>query len=145
MDRFNILSEGEKKYQEIVNWTAGIITPMVEFVLHGANIAFSRKGEGMDVQYICKKGRNESVFSLNNTLLDIITVDRDEKPLRYDIRNADFGFFINKATNIVQQRMTLVVSFLNGVSIEKIKEYCENDPQCERAKFIEVDPVNIGK
>ena len=72
-----------------------IVIGQVKMILQSAGLQVEEKGSGSDLVFIIKSGEKEIHFSPYNLLLEIVSVDRDQLPLRFDENLQDFGFFLD--------------------------------------------------
>ena len=57
-------------------------------------------------------------FFLQNLLLEIATVDRDEEPLRFDERLTDFSFFLSKTADLIQSKLRILLHLMEEEDTE---------------------------
>lgn len=81
---------------------APVAIGFVKTLLDAANFEVTQEGSGSDFAYRVKSGELQIKFFLQNLLLEIVTVDRDYKPLKFDEKLVDFDFFISKTSDIVR-------------------------------------------
>lgn len=97
--------------------TLPVVVKILEEVFKEHNIEYKREGSAWKTMYHLKKGDCGAEFFLDNLLLEIITVDRDENPLKFNkaILN-DTPAWIAKTMDVIESKLAMLIPMLNGMS-----------------------------
>jgi hypothetical protein len=117
------------------------IVESISEYLTGIGSKVAMKGEGMDCLLRIEKGEKKIDFLLANTLLEIATIDRDDKPLRFDRKLLDGEYGNRKTIEVVQSKLAVLLPLIiddddGEVAIEKVK----NLKGYERIIILQIDP-----
>ncbi len=100
------------KESERINRFLFFVSPMVvrsvKSQLQSAGLQVTQEGRGLSTAFSIKKNDREAKMYLQNLLLEIATVDRDEEPLRFDENLRDFDFFLAKLVNLTQSKLRIL-------------------------------------
>lgn len=123
-----------------------IVARFVKILLQSAGMDVEEEGRGFELAFSIKKDERESKMYLQNLLLEIATVDRDEQPLRFDENMRDFDFFLAKTTRLVQSKLKVLFHFLGEEDVETAIEKISQDARhYERVRIWQFDQKNTGK
>jgi hypothetical protein len=59
---------------------------------------------------------------MHNLLLEIATVDRDERCLRFDEKLKDFNYFVHKTNQVIDSKLKVLFELLFEDDFDKAKE-----------------------
>ena len=96
-----------------------IVIGQVKMILQSTGLQVEERGSGSDLIFIIKSGEKEVHFSPYNLLLEIVSIDRDEVPLRFDENLQDFGFFLDKMSCLTQSKLQILFKLLAEDDVEK--------------------------
>jgi len=143
------IEKGEAKMQnqnEIakINHFLSLVLPIViellRTILRATGCEVKEEGTGPDLVFSIKSGQKHVEFYLQNLLLEIATVDRDEEPLRFDERLQDFDFFIAKTAHVVQSKLAVLFHLLGQEDVDAaIENISQNAKQYERIRIWRLD------
>ena len=91
--------------------TDNVVSCCIERI-RNAGFEVKQEGSGTDIALSIKVGEKEVKFHLYNLLMEIATVDRDEKPLRLDMRLEDYDFFLRKSCSLIESKLTILFELL---------------------------------
>lgn len=74
-------------------------------LLQSAGLTVKEESRGLDMVFYIRSGEKEVNFYLQNLLLEIATIDRDEEHLRFDKNLRNFEFFLNKTSQLVKSKL----------------------------------------
>mgnify|MGYP000492180824 CR=1 FL=1 len=101
-----------------------VVIGQIKMILQSTGLEVKEEGCGADLTFSIKSGEKEVKFFLQNLLLEIATIDRDEKPLRFDENLRDFDFFLAKTARLAQSKLRVLFHIFGeedvDVAIEKI-------------------------
>lgn len=136
--------------QEIIkiNCFLAIAQPIVVSVLktmfQSLGLEVKKEGSGLDLAFSIKSGEKEVKFYLHNLLLEIVSIDRDEKPLRFDEGLRDFEYFLAKTARLTESKLNILFRLLGeenvDAAIEKINQCAK---QYERIRIWRFDKKPI--
>ena len=113
--------QNQKEITQINNFlrfTAPLIISQVKMLLLSTGMEVKEEGRGADLAFVVKSGEKEIKFFLQNLLLEIATVDRDEKSLRFDKRLRDFDFFLAKSAQHIESKLRILFQVLSEDDID---------------------------
>jgi len=128
-----------KQIGEFLNLTYNLTRDLVRRILLDKGFKIKEKGEGLSLIFeIYKDSCSLSAdFYFHNLFLEIATKDRDAEALEFDDGLTGFGYFLSKATRLVESKiepLVLIMSEENpGKGIEKIIKLA---PRYERLRAI---------
>ena len=76
------LKQEHLKINECLDIAAPLVLGLLEAAFNGNDLEFKLTGKGLDMQYELKKSKLSMSMFLRNLFLEIVTVDRDDDPLR---------------------------------------------------------------
>lgn len=114
------------KINHFLRLVSPIVVGQVKMLLQSAGMEVKEEGCGADPAFSIKSGEKEIKFFLHNLLMEIVTVDRDEKPLRFDENLHDFDFFLAKTVRLTESKLKILFHLLGeedvDVAIENISQ-----------------------
>lgn len=117
-----------------------IVTGIARASLLSSRCEVKQEGRGLDLAFFIKKGEKEIKFFLQNLLLEIATIDRDEESLRFDENLRDFDFFLAKATRLTQSKLKVLYHLLGEEDVDAAIENISKDAkQYERIRIWRFD------
>lgn len=131
---------------EVVKLFAPMIEDCVEQGLKLAGISdVVKNGSGLDCKYSFKlKDGSEQTLFLSNSILEILTVDRDASPLILDKNIFDFIKFKAKVSSVIATRLTLIECVNNGMKPEDVLDALQRRGIVERCRVQRFDKKNGG-
>ncbi|MCX5638849.1 MAG: hypothetical protein NTX52_14320 [Planctomycetota bacterium] len=117
-----------------------IVTEIVKTILQSLNYQVIQKGHGLDLVFSIKAGKKEAEFYLHNLFLEIVTIDRDEEPLRFDENLRDFDYFLAKTARIIASKLNVLFHLFGEEDLDAAIENITKDAkQYERIRIWKVD------
>jgi hypothetical protein len=116
-----------RKINQFLMMVSPMVLKLVEKILKSFEFEVKKEGYGLDLSFSIKKGEKEAKFYLQNLLLEIVTVDRDEKPLRFDENLRDFDFFLAKTARLTQSKLKILFSLLREEDVDAAIESINRD------------------
>ncbi len=126
--------------------TLPIVIKILEDVFKEYNIEYKMEGKAWKTMFHLKKGDNGAEFFLDNLLLEIVTVDRDEVPLRFNKKILESPQnWMDKTMDILESKLAMLLPMLDGMSKEEIIAHVQQQGagKYERIRIIEVDAKQI--
>ena len=122
-----------------------IVARFVKMLLESSGLQVQQEGKGLDLAFSVKKDGKETKMYLQNLLLEIVTIDRDEQPLRFDENLRDFDFFLAKTARLVQSKLKILFHILGEEDVEAAIEKISQDArQYERVRIWQFDQKNAS-
>lgn len=119
--------------------TGPVIIYSLKTFLQAAGMKVEEKGCELDTVFHIKAGEKELQLYLGNLLLEIVTVDRDAKPLRFDEGLLDFDYFLNKLSRVVESKLTILSKLLEHDDVDKAMESISQLSNYERIRILKFD------
>ena len=117
-----------------------IVVEIVKSILRTCDCQIEQKGSALELALTIKKDEKEAEFYLQNLLLEIACVDRDEKPLRFDEYLLDFDYFLTKTARITQSKLKVLFHLLREEDADVAIENISRDAnQYERIRIWKFD------
>ena len=117
-----------------------IVAGQVKTLLKLAGLEYEQQGQGADFSFLIKKGSREVKFFMNNLLYEIATIDRDEKPLRFDSSLRDFNYFQNKANTLIQSKLRILFELFAEDNVDSaLERVTKLADQYQRVRIIKLD------
>jgi hypothetical protein len=117
-----------------------IIIEIVKTILQTLGCDVREEGSGLDLAFHIKSEGKEVQFFLNNLLLEIATVDRDEDPLQFDENLRDFDYFLAKTARLIASKLNVLFHFFGEEDVDAAIENITKDAkQYERIRIWKVD------
>lgn len=96
----------------------------IEF-FKGMGIEAISEGEDWDTCLKLKYKKNTATFFLANLALEVVTMDRDEKPLRFNPKIEDPEYWGKQVYTLINSKMELLLPILMEDNIEDAKKIIE--------------------
>ena len=129
------------RINRFLHMVSPIVIGQVKMILQSTDLQVEERGSGSDLIFIIKSGEKEIHFSPYNLLLEIVSVDRDQVPLRFDENLQDFGFFLDKMARLTQSKLQILFKLLAEDDVEKaIDNISQNAEQYQRIRIWRFDP-----
>jgi hypothetical protein len=100
------------------------------------------EGEGIESCIHVKNGEKSCDFFMGNLLLEIATIDRDDRPLVFDKALIDPDRFYEKSSKAITSKLAVLMPLLMADDHKKAIEDVKNMKGYERIRIIEVDKGN---
>ena len=130
--------QNQKEIQKINQFLCGMSPVVIRFVkmlLQATGLDVKEEGRGTDLAFFIKKGEKEVKFYLQNLLMEIATVDRDEEPLRFDENLRDYDFLLDKTVRLTQSKLKVLFHLLREEDVDAAIENISQDAkQYERIR-----------
>jgi len=132
------------KESERINRFLFFVSPMVvrsvKSLLQSAGLQVTQEGRGLSTAFSIKKNDREAKMYLQNLLLEIATVDRDEEPLRFDENLRDFNFFLTKTARLTESKLKILFHVFAEEDVDTAIENISQDAkQYERIRIWQID------
>jgi len=99
-----------------------------------------QQGQGLKIAFSIKKGKKEAKMYLQNLLLEIATVDRDQDPLQFDENMRDLDYFLAKLVNLTESKLKILLHFFAEEDIDAAIDNISLDAkQYERIRIWQID------
>lgn len=132
--------EEAEKINRFLCMVLPIVTDIVKTILQSLDYQIIQKGHGLDLVISIKAGKKEAEFYLHNLFLEIVTVDRDEVPLRFDENLQDFDYFLAKTARIIASKLNVLFSLFGAEDVEAaIGNITKDAKQYERIRIWRFD------
>jgi hypothetical protein len=123
-----------------------VIVEVTRAVLQVRGCEVEEEGSGLDLAFSIKFSRKELKFYMQNLLLEIVTVDRDEEPLRFDEGLRDFDYFMTKMARAINSKLCVLFHLLKEDDFEAaIENICKDAKDYERIRIWRFDENNGGR
>ena len=127
-----------------INHFLSLVSPMladvVRTILRSLDWPVTEEGSGLDLTFCIKNGEKQIKFYLQNLLLEIATVDRDEQPVRFDERLRDFDYFLSKMVSVTQSKLNVLFHLLGQEDVDAaIDNIAKDAQQYERIRIWKFD------
>jgi len=128
------------KINHFLSSVSPVVVAIVKTILQTLGCDVREEGSGLDLAFHIKSEGKEVQFFLNNLLLEIATVDRDEDPLQFDENLRDFDYFLRKTAHVVESKLNVLFQLFGQDDIEAAMENITKDAkQYERIRIWKVD------
>jgi hypothetical protein len=125
------------KISEFISFTLSIVCGILKQTFEALGISAEQMGIGLNTVFCLKKDDKKMEFYLNNLLLEIATVDRDEIPLRFDENLRDFDYFADKSARLIDSKLRILFELFSQDDIDKvIDNISQKSSQYERIRII---------
>ena len=88
-------------------------------------VAHHYEDGGIELGYLVAAGENRFDFRLGNALKELLSIDRDDKPMRFDFKLKDMEQGMEKLERIVVGRLELVRVMIESKTREEMKKRLE--------------------
>ena len=123
-----------------------IVTSQVKMLLESAGLQVEEEGFGLDAGFSIKCGQRQLKFYLQNLLLEIATIDRDQQPLRFDQNLRDLDYFAAKTARVVESKLHVLFHLLGQDDVEAaIENIAQDAKQYERVRIWRFDQTDTDK
>ncbi len=127
-----------------INAFLSLVTPMVagvvRTILETLDFQVIEKGQMFELIFSIKKGEKQAEFYLQNLLLEIATVDRDENPLRFDMKLRDFDYFLAKTCRLIPSKLNVLFHLFGKEDVdEAIDNIARDAKQYQRIRIWKFD------
>jgi len=123
-----------------------IVVEITQGILQAIGCEVREEGSGLDLAFSIKSGRKELKFYVQNLLLEIVTVDRDEEPLRFDEGLKEFDYFMAKMARAINSKLCVLFAVLKEDDFEAaIENICKDAKDYERIRIWRFDENNGGR
>jgi len=134
------MQEEAEKINRFLCMMLPIVTDIVKTILQSLDYQIIQKGQGLDLVISIKAGKKEAEFYLHNLFLEIVTVDRDEVPLRFDENLQDFDYFLAKTARIIASKLNVLFRLFGAEDVEAaIGNIAKDAKQYERIRIWRFD------
>ncbi|MBN2272142.1 MAG: hypothetical protein JXN61_16125 [Sedimentisphaerales bacterium] len=117
-----------------------IIVGITKAILHALGCKIEDEGHGLDLAFSIKSGEMTLKFYLRNLLLEIVTIDRDEEPLRFDEGLKDFEYFLAKMGRAINSKLRVVFEVLKEDDLDAaVENICKDAKDYERIQIWRFD------
>jgi len=117
-----------------------IVADVIKRFLQLSGYEVQQQGQGLKLAFSIKKGKKEAKMYIENLLLEIATVDRDQEPLRFDENLRDFNFFLAKLVNLTESKLKILLHFFAEEDIDAAIDNISLDAkQYERIRIWQFD------
>jgi hypothetical protein len=122
-----------------------VIVEITRGILQALGCEVKEEGSGLDLAFSIKSGQKELKFYLRNLLLEIVTIDRDEEPLRFDEGLRDFDYFMAKMAHAINSKLWVLFEVLKEDDLEAaIENVCKEAENYERIRIWRFDEKSDG-
>lgn len=132
-----------ERINQFLYFVTPIVIKFVKGLLESADLQVRQEGSGIETALSIRRGEKEAKMYLQNLLLEIATVDRDQQPLRFDENLRDFNFFLTKTARLTESKLKILFHVFAeedvDVAIEKISQ---NAKQYKRIRIWQIDQKN---
>ena len=133
----------DKKEIERINRFIWLISPIVagaiKNLLQIAGLKVSQQGCGLDTTFSIEKDGRKTEMYLHNLLLEIATINRDERPLRFDERLRDFDYFLAKMVRVTESKLYVLFEIIFqkdiDAAIESISRHAKDYERIRICRF----------
>ena len=123
-----------------------VIVEVTRGILQAIGCEVKEEGSGLDLAFSIKSGQKELKFYLRNLLLEIVTIDRDEEPLRFDEGLRDFEYFMAKMARAINTKLRVVFEVLKEDDLEAaVENICKDADDYERIRIWRFDEKKDGR
>jgi hypothetical protein len=129
-----------EKINNFLSLVSPVVVAIVKTILQTLGCDIKEEGSGLDLAFHIKSEGKEVRFFLNNLLLEIATVDRDEDPLQFDENLRDFNYFLRNMAHVVESKLNVLFQLFGQDDVEAAIENISKDAkQYERIRIWKVD------
>lgn len=106
------------KINHFLSLMSPLIKGLAKMLFQSAGVEVREEGSGPNPAFSLKAGETDAKFYFHNLFLEIATVDRDQRPLRFDERLADFDFLVDKVIHCVEGKLKIFLLLLEENDID---------------------------
>ena len=134
------------KINNFLNSMSPLIALHVKILLKKAGLEFEQEDYGPDMVFYIKSGEKEVKFFIYNLLMEIATIDRDERPLRFDENVRDFDYFKAKILRLIDSKLRILFPLLGEDNVDKALERIHQFAnQYQRVRILKFDPKDSSQ
>jgi hypothetical protein len=134
------------KINSFLSLVSPIVVEVVRTSLQLVGCEINQEGKGLDLAFYIKSGEKEIKFFLHNLLLEIATIDRDEKPLRFDENLNDLDYRHAKITGLIESKLRILFQLLAENDMDAaIDNISKNTKGYEHIRILKLDPKNSSQ
>jgi len=123
-----------------------IVVGITKAILQALGCEVKEEGSGLDLVFSLKSGGKTLKFYVQNLLLEIVTIDRDQEPLRFDEGLTDFDYFLAKMAHAISSKLRVVFEVPKQEDLEAaIENICKDAKNYERIRIWRFDQNNDGR
>jgi hypothetical protein len=129
-----------EKINNFLSSVSPVVVAIVKTILQTLGCDVREEGSGLGLAFHIKSEGKEVQFFLNNLLLEIATVDRDEDPLQFDENLRDFDYFLRKTAHVVESKLNVLFQLFGQDDVEAaIENIGQLAKQYERIRIWKVN------
>jgi len=130
-----------------INAFLSLVTPIVigvvRTILKTLNFKVKEEGSGLELVFSIKKDEKEAKFYLQNLLLEIATIGRDQQPLRFYENLRDFDYFLTKTARLTESKLNVLFHLLGQDDMDAgIESIAQDAKQYERIRIWRFDQTD---
>ena len=123
-----------------------IVVGITRAILQALGCEVKEQGSGLELVFSVKSGGKTLKFYVQNLLLEIVTVDRDQEPLRFDEGLTDFDYFLAKMAHAISSKLRVVFEVLKQDDLEAaVENICKDAKNYERIRIWRFDQNKDGR
>jgi len=135
-----------EKINSFICLVSPIVTGSLKKLLQAAGFEVKQEGSNLNTELIIQKGEKKAEMYLQNLLLEIATVDRDEEPLRFDENLRDFDFFLAKSAQLTESKLRILFHLFSEDDVDAAIDKISLDAkQYERIRIWQIDQKGLKK
>jgi hypothetical protein len=115
------------KINHFLSLVSPLVVTIIKTMLQSISCEVKEEGSGLDLAFHIKSEGKELQFFLNNLLLEIATIDRDEDPLQFDENLRDFTYFLRKTAHVVESKLNVLFQLFGQDDVEAAMENITKD------------------
>jgi hypothetical protein len=110
----------DKRISAFITMVEPIVSQLVRICLQHWGYEISYQADCRVFSVKCSDKQAE--FYLDNLLLEIATIDRDQQSLKFDQQLSSFDYFLNKAVALTNSKLTILFQVFNEEELDKAVE-----------------------
>lgn len=135
--------KNEEKIALFLTVEGSMIISGIRMMLEACGFEVIQSGKGLETKFNIKQDKFTATMFLRNAFLEIATIDRDEKSLRFDQRLVNPDYTAWKIAEVVNSKLTALMATLKspkdgGKALEQLKKMAEQGVY-ERVRIWEID------
>jgi hypothetical protein len=128
------------KINAFLSMVTPVVAGVVRTILKTLDFQVVEQGHGFELVFSIKKGEKQAEFYLQNLLLEIATIDRDESPLRFDEKLRDFDYFLAKTCRLIPSKLNVLFHLFGEEDVDgAIENIARDAKQYERIRIWRFD------